>query len=58
MPESSGMCLDGSGLYHLLRIELLSRPKRRRMFSTGPAFTFRPEPATHQRARRARRGAL
>jgi len=27
------------------------------MFLTGPAFTFRPEPAIHQRARRARRGA-
>ena len=27
------------------------------MFSTGPALRFRPEPATHQRAVRARRGA-
>ena len=27
------------------------------MLWTGPALRFRPEPATHQRAMRARRGA-
>jgi hypothetical protein len=35
-----------------------SRLNRRNMFSAGPSLKFRPEPATHQRAMRARRGAL
>jgi hypothetical protein len=28
------------------------------VFCTGPAFRFRPWPAIHRRAKRARRGAL
>ncbi len=33
-------------------------PERSRVFCTGPAFRFRPWPATHRRAKRARRGAF
>jgi len=35
----------------------VTRDNRYRIFTTGPALRSRPEPATHQRAKRARRRA-